>query len=93
MIDGRIPMLMSNELEILERHLKILIHIRDNGPVGILKISKTLGFPIHKVRYSFRVLHDEGLIRPTKLGAVKTDKVNRFMKELKVLMKKLERIC
>jgi predicted transcriptional regulator len=87
------PMLMSNELEILERHLKILIYIRDNGPVGILKISKKLGLPIHKVRYSFRVLNDERLIRPTKMGAVKTDKVERFMRELKVLMKKLEKIC
>jgi len=34
--------------------------IMDDGPLGIIKLSELTDFPQHKVRYSLRVLEEEG---------------------------------
>src|SRR3989442_12249727 len=48
--------------------------IMENQPIGIIRLSELLNFPQHKVRYSLRILEQEGLIKPSPEGAVTTDR-------------------
>lgn len=70
---------LENELGLLERHLTILRLVFENEPIGIVSLSNETGYPHHKVRYSLRVLEEEGLIDPTKQGAVTTDEAAEFV--------------
>lgn len=81
---------LREELSLLERHIKMLRIIMDDGPMGIIKLSETTKFPQHKVRYSLRILEEEGLIRPSPKGATATDKTYEFMLEFKDLLDEIE---
>ncbi|NIA09895.1 MAG: winged helix-turn-helix transcriptional regulator [Nitrospiraceae bacterium] len=81
---------VRSELHLLERHMKMLRIIMDEGPVGIIKLSESTNLPQHKVRYSLRILEEEGLIRPSPKGATATDKTYEFMVEFKDLLEELE---
>lgn len=81
---------VETEFNLLERHIKMLKIIMDEGPIGIIKLSEKTRFPQHKVRYSLRVLEEEGLIRPSPRGAVVTDKTYEFIIWLKNLLHELE---
>jgi predicted transcriptional regulator len=70
------------ELEMLERHLLILKYVIREEPIGIMKLAETTGLPKHKVRYSLRVLEQEGLIGPSMHGAVTTEKTRQFVQAL-----------
>jgi len=87
---------LEREIEIVGRHLRILNIIRNEGPLGIMKLSEKTGWEQHKIRYSLRLLEKEGLIRPTTEGAVVTPKTDKFIKEvrrvLREMLKKLEDI-
>jgi len=97
---------LGDEIDLLHRHIRILIEImRDEKKkeiegqspgIGIMKLSKNLGIPDHKVRYSLRVLEQEGLIVPTAHGAVSTPKAKESMddikKSLKILSKKISEL-
>ena len=48
----------------------------DSGPIGIMKLSIETGMPDHLVRYSLRVLEQQGLIEPSTQGAVATKSAN-----------------
>ena len=61
---------VQNELELLKRHIIVLRKVMDSGPIGIMKVSMETGIPDHQVRYSLRVLEQQGLITPSKQGAV-----------------------
>src|SRR3972149_9470700 len=63
---------VQHELELLNRHIIILKKVIDSGPIGIMKLSLETGIPDHLVRYSLRVLEQEGLIAPSTQGAVAT---------------------
>ena len=78
------------EFNLLERHIKMLKIIMDEGPIGIIKLSEKTKFPQHKVRYSLRILEEEGLIRPSPRGAVVTDKTYEFIEWFKNLLHELE---
>jgi len=80
---------VSGELEMLQRHLVILKQVVDNEPIGILKLAEETKIPSHKVRYSLRVLEQEGLIKATSPGAVTTDLTRPFLKELDSLIENL----
>ncbi|MEA2054517.1 MAG: hypothetical protein U9O96_05310 [Candidatus Thermoplasmatota archaeon] len=80
---------LKMELCLLERHIKILKIILDKGPVGIIKLSEVTKFPQHKVRYSLRILEEEGLIRPSPRGAIATDKSYKFIMKFKDLLDEL----
>ena len=73
---------VSGELEMLQRHLVILKQVVENEPIGILKLAEETNIPSHKVRYSLRVLEQEGLIKASAPGAVTTDETKSFLKEL-----------
>ncbi len=68
MLTGRV----QHELELLKRHVIILKKVMESGPIGIMKLSLETGIPDHLVRYSLRVLEQQGLIAPSTQGAVAT---------------------
>ncbi len=69
MLTGRV----QHELELLKRHVTVLRKVMDSGPIGIMKLSLETGIPDHLVRYSLRVLEQQGLIAPSTQGAVATE--------------------
>ena len=60
--------------------------IMENQPIGIIRLSDLMKFPQHKVRYSLRILEQEGLIKPSPEGAVTTDKLPEFLDYLKGIL-------
>lgn len=75
-----------DELELLQRHIRMLQFVRKHGPIGIIRLSQLLGTPKHKVRYSLRILEKEGYIRPSTQGAMATDKVSHFFEAVQSMM-------
>jgi predicted transcriptional regulator len=74
---------LESRIELLQRHVEMLRTIRDNQPIGIIKLSEMFNYPRHKVRYSLRILEEEGLILPTPDGAHVTDKVGEYLDRVK----------
>lgn len=77
---------INRELELTERHLIVLKKVIEDGPIGILKLAEETEMPTHKVRYSLRVLEQEGLIKPSTHGAVAGDQANDFLSGFEVQM-------
>ena len=75
---------IETELDILKRHVHVLKTLTKNQPMGIIKLSEFTGYPQHMVRYSLRILEQDGLIEPSPQGAVTTEDVSKTM----VLLKK-----
>ncbi len=71
---------------ILRRRIAVLQAVEEHQPVGIIRLAKRLGVPPHKVRYALRVLEHDGLIRPSREGAVATKKAKRFHEDLRVVL-------
>jgi len=74
---------IETEIDLLQRHVALLKAITDNEPIGIIRLSEMLAFPQHKVRYSLRILEQEGLIEPSPDGAITTAKLQDFLDNLK----------
>ncbi len=74
------------DLDLLRRHVSLLQTVEEHQPIGIIRLSELLGYPQHKVRYTLRVLEQEGLIRPSQEGARATAKTNGFRRKLKSLL-------
>lgn len=73
---------ISEEIGLLERHIMILKTVRDMQPIGLIRLSELTGIPKHKVRYSLKLLEQEGLIVATTEGATVTDRYDNFMQEI-----------
>ena len=73
---------MRKDLDLLRRHVSLLQTVEENQPIGIIRLSELLGYPQHKVRYTLRVLEQEGLVRPSQEGARATAKANGFRRKL-----------
>ena len=87
-----------NELELIDRHILVLKIVIEQGAIGILKLSEVTGMQAHKVRYSLRVLEQNGLIKASPQGAVAGDNVASFLEtaaaeysELKMLLDLIEK--
>lgn len=76
----------QTELELLNRHVRMLRFVDEHGPIGIIRLSSLLGEPKHKVRYSLRILEKEGFIRASPRGATATERVPEFFAELTGLL-------
>ena len=76
----------EKEVGLFTRHIQILSLIYRKSPIGILRLSRATGLPMHKVRYSLKILESEGLIEAKKVGAVPTKASENFMKELQELV-------
>ncbi len=64
---------LEKEVDMFERHIEILKTIQKNEPVGIIILSKITKYPQHTIRYSLRMLAQDGLINPSSKGAITTD--------------------
>ena len=82
---------LENEVNLLERHVKMLKTIKENEPIGIIRLAELMGHPQHKVRYSLRILEQEGLILPSPDGAITTEKFDEFMNDLDNLLDDMEK--
>jgi len=69
----------EKELGLLSRHLDVLKNVQDHGPIGIIRLSQMTGQPQHMIRYSLRTLEKDGLITPSRDGAVVTDRVHEVL--------------
>ncbi len=81
---------IESEIELLERHVKMLNAIMGHEPIGIIRLSELLDIPQHKVRYSLRILEQEGLINPSPEGAVTTEKLQTFFADLKDILQHMD---
>jgi len=79
MLTGRV----QHELELLKRHVIVLRKVMESGPIGIMKLSLETGIPDHLVRYSLRVLEQQGLIEPSMQGAVATESAKEAFVEFR----------
>ncbi len=71
------------EIDILKRHVHVLKTLQKNQPMGIIKLSELTGYPQHMIRYSLRILEQDGLIEPSPQGAVTTEDISKTMDLLK----------
>jgi len=69
----------EKELGLLSRHIDVLKTVKDHGPVGIIRLSQMTGQPQHMIRYSLRTLEKDGLITPSRNGAIITDRVHETL--------------
>lgn len=74
---------INGEFELLERHIKIVRVVRENQPIGLIRLSEMTGIPKHKVRYSLKLLEQDGIIIPTQEGATVSDRYEPYMESLK----------
>ena len=81
---------IESEIELLERHVTMLNTIIEHEPIGIIRLSELLSIPQHKVRYSLRILEQEGLINPSPEGAVTTERVDAFFDELNDILMQMD---
>ena len=81
---------IETELDILKRHVLVLQTLKQNEPAGIIKLSELTKNPQHMVRYSLRILEQEGLIEPSPQGAVTTESANKAMPMLKSKLKEMQ---
>ena len=69
----------EKELGLLSRHIDVLTTVKDHGPIGIIRLSQMTGQPQHMIRYSLRTLEKDGIIIPSRHGAVVTDRVHETL--------------
>jgi len=81
---------LETEIRLLERHVLMLKAVNEHQPIGIIRLSEMLDSPQHKVRYSLRILEQEGLIKPSPEGAVTTDRLEDFLDYLKSVLDRLQ---
>jgi len=61
---------LTKQVEKEKRDMQVLQTVVDAGPIGIVRIAETTDIPEHKVRYSLRMLENDGLVEPTPNGAI-----------------------
>jgi predicted transcriptional regulator len=70
---------LKSEIELMTRHLAVIQAVVAHQPIGIMKLSDVLGLPYHRVRYSLRVLEQEGYLRASPAGAVATPRAEELL--------------
>ena len=83
MADNKDPVgSLIEDVELLERHISILKTVKGNQPVGLIRLSEMTGIPKHRVRYSLKLLEQQGIIVATPEGATVSDRYDGFMNEV-----------
>jgi predicted transcriptional regulator len=88
-IRSSITSVAEKELDILCRHVDVLKTVKDHGPIGIIRLSQMTGQPQHMIRYSLRTLEKDGLIIPSRQGAVVTDRIHESLGTLESTFEEL----
>ena len=78
-IRSSITSVAEKELDILCRHVNVLKTVKEHGPIGIIRLSQMTGQPQHMIRYSLRTLEKDGLITPSRQGAMVTDRIHETL--------------
>ncbi len=73
---------LADQLEKESRDLQVLAAVIEHQPIGIVRLSKQTGIPEHKVRYSLRMLENDGLVEATQQGAVPGEDIEGRVEEL-----------
>jgi len=73
---------LRDQVEKESRDLSILGAVIDDGPIGIVRLAEETEIPEHKVRYSLRMLEDDGLVEPTPQGAIPVDDIDERVAEI-----------
>lgn len=81
---------LEAEMELVGRHLIVLKYVILHQPVGIIKLSQLLNMPEHKIRYSLRLLEQEGLVEASTAGARATPEVKKVLKHLQTVFREIE---
>ena len=90
MTDSKDPVgSLIEDVELLERHISILKTVRGNQPVGLIRLSEMTGIPKHRVRYSLKLLEQQGIIHATPDGATVTDRYDGFISEISMYIDEL----
>ena len=83
MADNKDPVgSLIEDVELLERHISILKTVKGTQPVGLIRLSEMTGIPKHRVRYSLKLLEQQGIIIATPEGATVSDRYDGFMNEI-----------
>lgn len=69
----------EKELNLLGRHPDVLKAVKEQGPMGIIRLSQMTGQPQHMIRYSLRTLEKDGVIKPSPNGAIVTDNIHEAL--------------
>ncbi len=77
---------LEKEIEMLERHLEVLNAVVIGEPIGISKLSEVTGHSKYIVRYSLRILEQEGLIKPSPYGAITSSRISEFVQNYEQLL-------
>ncbi len=77
---------LENEIEMLERHIEVLNAVVIGEPIGISKLSEMTGHSKYKIRYSLRILEQEGLIKPSPYGATTSTRISDFVNNYEQLL-------
>jgi predicted transcriptional regulator len=73
---------LDHEIDLLGRHLEVVRVVVAHQPIGIMKLADLLGLPYHRVRYSLRVLEQQGYIRASPSGAMATARAEEVLTRL-----------
>jgi predicted transcriptional regulator len=71
------------EAILVHRDLVLLESVIKHGPIGLVRLSQKTNIPQHKVRYSLRMLQQDGLVEPSSGGAIATDKLRTILPHIK----------
>ena len=91
MADKRMIDKIDEDVELLTRHIKMLRAIKENEPIGIIRLSEITELPKHKIRYSLRLLEKDGVISPSPEGAKTTDNYDNYMEEVREFISDLRK--
>ena len=91
MADKRMIDKIDEDVELLARHIKMLRAIKENEPIGIIRLSEITELPKHKIRYSLRLLEKDGVISPSPEGAKTTDSYDQYMKDMEEFISDLKK--
>lgn len=73
---------LDHEIDLLGRHLEVVRVVVAHQPIGIMKLADLLDLPYHRVRYSLRVLEQQGYIRASPAGAMATPRAEEVLANL-----------
>ena len=76
----------EREMALFRRNVQILSLVHQKQSIGLVRMSRETGLPIHKVRYSFKILEGEGLIEAKPRGASPTPQTKPFLENISGLL-------
>ena len=87
---------VSRQIDQLSRMLGMILTIKENQPVGIIRLSEITGMPTHKVRYILHLLQEDGVIEPSSNGCVLTGGYGSYisdcLRQLRIAEESIEKI-